>query len=66
MILDTFGIRARAHACTRQWELAQADYNMVLRHQPENKQALGGREDIQETIIVLPMLGEGLIENESS
>lgn len=58
--------RARAHACTRQWELAQADYHSVLMHHPGNVLALQGLKDIQDTVIVLPMLGDGLLENESS
>jgi hypothetical protein len=34
-------------------------------HQPSNEAALAGLKDIQDTVIVLPMMGDDLIANES-
>lgn len=58
--------RARAYACTRQWELARADYHSVLMHKPGTEEAVQGMADIANTVIVLPMLSDNLIENESN
>jgi hypothetical protein len=35
-------------------------------HQPGNEAALAGLKDIQDTVIVLPMMGDDLIENVSN
>lgn len=58
--------RARAYACTRQWDFARSDYNSVLLHRHEHPEALKGLQDIQDTVIMLPMLSDGLLDNESS
>jgi hypothetical protein len=58
--------RARAHACIRKWDLSRSDYTTVLLHQPGNEAALAGLREIQDTVIVLPMMGDDLIENVSN
>jgi len=57
--------RARAYACIREWNLARADYKTILSYQPGHPLALQGLEDTKDTVILLPMLGDTLLDNES-
>ena len=57
--------RARAYACIREWTLARADYTSVLLHRPGNEAALRGMKDAEDTVIVLPMLDDNLLDNDS-
>jgi hypothetical protein len=58
--------RARAYTCVREWALSRADYHSVLFHHPGCAEATKGLQDIQDTVIVLPMLGDNLLDNGSA
>jgi hypothetical protein len=58
--------RARAYSCVREWALSRADYHSVLFHHPGCAEATKGLQDIQDTVIVLPMLGDNLLDNGSA
>jgi hypothetical protein len=50
----------------REWALSRADYHSVLFHHPHCAEATKGLQDIQDTVIVLPMLGDNLLDNGSA
>ncbi|KAJ1398878.1 hypothetical protein B484DRAFT_438315 [Ochromonadaceae sp. CCMP2298] len=58
-------MRARAYACIRNWSAARADYRSILLRRPDDEGALQGLVDVQDTVIVLPMLDDNMIDNES-
>jgi hypothetical protein len=58
--------RARAYSCVREWALSRTDYHSVLFHHPHCAEATKGLQDIQDTVIVLPMLGDNLLDNGSA
>lgn len=62
----TVTCRARAHSCIREWALARTDYQTALIYHPHCAEAQKGLEDIQDTVIVLPMLGDDLLDNEAT
>jgi cytochrome c-type biogenesis protein CcmH/NrfG len=56
-------LRARAHCCKRNWDLAMYDYKLALKINPGHPVALAGIAEINQPYEDLPMLDSSIIDS---
>lgn len=56
-------LRARAYCCTRQWDLARADYNQVQEWYPDDETSWYGLGEVDQPYEELPMIDDNLVND---